>query len=266
MESISNTRLSRLAQYRIQKRCDEDGVFVIEGPKLCDEAVRAGFNVRAVCATAQYYYELTHKGGLEALRRLSPPDSLFEVSQAQLERLSGQRSPNRVWMLLRRPDAALQQRNPRSTGLVDLTLALDGVQDPGNMGTMLRTADWFGIRRVVCSRDTVSCFNPKVVQASMGAIFRTDVQYVDLVEYLNEASSSGCTVYGAMLDGKDVSRLVPRCPAVVVIGNEGNGISPEVSHCLTCRVTIPNVGGTAESLNAASAAAILCYQLSVSRL
>ena len=260
MERISNTRLSHLAVYRLQKRCDEDGVFVVEGPKLCAEAFRSHFAVLAICATNQYWEEMDAKGDLEHLEHLSAGGALYEVSQQQLERLSSMRSPNKVWMLLER-EASASLRMPQ-----DLVLALDGVQDPGNMGTMLRTADWFGIRSVVCSRDTVSCYNPKVVQASMGAIFRTDVQYADLAAYLKEAAKSGCSVYGAMLDGDDIRQFVPQHPAVLVIGNEGNGISPEVARCITHRVTIPNVGGTAESLNAASAAAILCYQLSVKKV
>jgi TrmH family RNA methyltransferase len=121
---------------------------------------------------------------------------------------------------------------------------------------MLRTADWFGVRHVVCSPDTVSCYNPKVVQATMGAIFRTQVEYADLPEWL---AGCGMPVYGASLQGKRLStlNLQSSSPKVLVIGNESRGISPEVMAQVTHPVLIPNLGGTAESLNASVAAGIL---------
>ena len=128
------------------------------------------------------------------------------------------------------------------------------------MGTMLRTADWFGIRRVVCSRDTVSCYNPKVVQASMGAVLRTQVDYVDLPAWL---ATCGRPVYGASLQGEPLPTT--HCPLptskVLLIGNESRGISPEAMAQVTHPVLIPNLGGTAESLNASVAAGILMFYL-----
>ena len=131
------------------------------------------------------------------------------------------------------------------------------------MGTIMRTADWYGVRHIVCSRDTVSCYNPKVVQASMGAVFRTKVDYVDLPQWL---SGCGMPVYGATLDGERIERsgqwaVDSGQKAVLLIGNEGRGISPEAMAAVTRPVTIPNLGGTAESLNAAVAAAILIDKL-----
>jgi TrmH family RNA methyltransferase len=147
-------------------------------------------------------------------------------------------------------------------GPKDLILALDRIQDPGNLGTMMRTADWFGIRHIVCSPDTVSCYNPKVVQASMGAIFRTQVDYVDLPQWL---AACGMPVFGATLDGEPLTpgaELVSDDhPAVLLIGNEGRGISEEAMATVTRPVTIWNIGGTAESLNASVAAAILIDRL-----
>jgi TrmH family RNA methyltransferase len=144
-----------------------------------------------------------------------------------------------------------------------LVLALDRLQDPGNLGTIIRTADWFGVRHIVCSLDSVSCFNPKVVQSTMGSLFRTSVSYTDLHDYLN---SCGKPVFGALLDGQSIwsphtPLQLPAEGAVLVVGNESRGISPEVQECITHRVSIPNVGGTAESLNASVACAILMAQL-----
>lgn len=237
---ISKNRLKELAAYRQQKRCDEEAVFVVEGPKIAAEAMASGFGIRVVCATADY--------AMPAI-----DGECYEVSQAELERLSLMKSPNRVWMLVERP--LWGGWRSEVGGQSAVTLVLDRIQDPGNLGTMLRTADWFGIRRVVCSRDTVSCYNPKVVQASMGAVFRTQVEYVDLPKWLNE---SGMPVYGASLQGQSFSTLSrPVGAAALVIGNESAGISPEVMQCVSHPVLIPNIGGTAESLNASVAAGIL---------
>ena len=240
---ISKNKLKELAAYRQQKRCDEEAVFVVEGPKLAAEAMASGFAVKVLCATAESGEWRVESG------------EFYEVSQAELERLSNMRTPNQVWMLVERPDNSSPITHHSS-----LVLALDRIQDPGNMGTIMRTADWYGIRHIVCSQDTVSCYNPKVVQASMGAIFRTRVDYVDLPQWL---AGCGMPVYGATLDGEPITELSSRNtePSVLLIGNEGRGISAEALAAVTRPVTIPNRGGTAESLNASVAAAILIDRL-----
>ena len=240
---ISKNKLKELAAYRMQKRCDEEAVFVVEGPKMAAEALASGFAIRTVCATTEWK---AASGKWE---------EYYEVSQAELERLSNFKSPNQVWMLVKRGESGKWKVESG-----DFVLALDRVQDPGNVGTMLRTADWFGIRHVVCSRDTASCFNPKVVQASMGAVFRTRVEYVDLAEWL---LSCGLPVYGASLQGRPFTELEKPERGVLVIGNESAGISEAVMRQVTHPVLIPNIGGTAESLNASVAAGILMCELRV---
>ncbi len=242
---ISKNKLKELAAYRLQKRCDEEAVFVVEGPKMAAEAVSSGFAIRVVCATEEWMVE-SEKWKVES-------GEFYEVSQAELERLSNFKTPNQVWMLVERP---LHKDFKDHEDHEVLTLALDTIQDPGNLGTMLRTADWFGIRKVVCSHDTVSCFNPKVVQASMGAIFRTRVDYVDLPHWL---STCGMPVYGASLQGDPINNYLTANTghSVLLIGNESRGISPEAMAAVTHPVLIPNLGGTAESLNASVAAGIL---------
>mgnify|MGYP002623198334 CR=1 FL=1 len=245
---ISKTALKELAAYRQQRRCDEEGLFVVEGPKMAAEAMASGFGVRAVCATGEW---LAAMGD-----RLPQGAACHEVSQSELERLSNFKSPNQVWMLVERttPTAWSDIRQAA------LTLALDRLQDPGNLGTIMRTADWFGVRRIVCSHDTVGNYNPKAVQASMGAVFRTRVDYVDLPAWLG---SCGLPVYGASLSGNPLSvyRFSPEAPAVLLIGNESQGIGSEAMACVTHAVLIPNTGGTAESLNASVAAGILMYAM-----
>lgn len=240
---ISKNKLKELAAYRQQKRCDEEGIFVVEGPKMAAEALASGHAVRAICATREWEAENRERNmGCE---------EFYEVSDAELERLSNFKAPNQVWMLVER-----RVMNVARGGLV---LALDHLQDPGNMGTIMRTADWFGVRHIVCSPDTASCYNPKVVQASMGAVFRTRVDYVDLPQWL---ATCDMAVYGASLQGRPLPEVKrPNGPAVLLIGNESRGISAEAMAHVTHPVLIPNLGGTAESLNAAVAAAILIHTL-----
>ena len=254
MSSLSKNQLKALAAYRMQKRCDEEGVFVVEGEKMCHEALASEHKILVICATADY---------LATMPNATVADDVYEVSSEQLERLSSLRTPNKVWMLVERKAENGKRRTENGERRAEngelgrLVLALDGLQDPGNMGTIMRTADWYGIRHIVCSRDTVSVYNPKVVQSTMGAIFRTCVEYVDLAEWIDEANKKGFATYGAMLDGTDYRTATLQHPAVLVVGNEGRGISAPVATRLHQRLTIPNVGGTCESLNAAVATAIL---------
>lgn len=242
---ISKGKIKELSEYKKKKRCDEEHVFIAEGVKICQEALAAGLSVRVICATDLWFSQ--H-------RQLPPEAELHEVNAEALERLSSLKTPNEVWMLVERP-----QHSHFPVDNSQLILALDKIQDPGNLGTLIRTADWFGIRRIVCSPDTVSCYNPKVVQATMGSLFRTEVVYTDLPNWL---ATCGLPVYGALLDGSNVwSMERPAGKAVLVIGNESQGISPAVQECLTHRIAIPNPGGTAESLNAGIACAILTDEL-----
>ena len=259
---ISKNKLKELAAYRLQKRCDEEAVFVVEGPKMAAEVLASRFTVRVVCATAEWWEGERSKlncGRRPCGAKGEISEECYEVSPAELERLSNFKTPNQVWMLVER-----QQNYPLPTTCYPLILALDHIQDPGNLGTMLRTADWFGVRRVVCSRDTVSCYNPKVVQASMGAVLRTQVDYVDLPAWL---AACGMPVYGASLQGEPLPTT--HCPLpthkVLLIGNESRGISPEAMAQVTHPVLIPNLGGTAESLNASVAAGILIFYLGSAR-
>ena len=245
---ISKTKTRELAVYKQQKVCDEESVFVVEGVKMCEEVLAANLPVKTICATNLWLSEHPNL----------PSDSeVLEVDDNALDKLSNLRTPNEVWMLLPRPVVQTAGGHP------SLTLALDHLQDPGNMGTIIRTADWFGIRRIVCSEGTVSCYNPKVVQSTMGSLVRTEIIDTDLPSFLSEC---GMPVYGALLDGEDIwgdSHPLHLQPggSVLVIGNESRGITPEVQQFVTHRVMIPNIGGTAESLNASVACAILIAEL-----
>ncbi|MBQ3580108.1 MAG: RNA methyltransferase [Bacteroidales bacterium] len=240
MEPLSKAKLKELASFKQQKNCEQNALFVAEGEKLADEIIGMGVPVHTLCATADW------SGPAQYSSRS------YLVTAEQLERLSSLRQPNKVWMLIER--AAVKGHQEKLSGNRDITLVLDRLQDPGNLGTIIRTADWFGVRHIVCSHDTVSCFNPKVVQSTMGSLFRVAVDYCDLRQWL---SSCGKPIYGAVLDGDDIRKSEITPSAAIVIGNESRGISPELQPLLTNRLLIPNIGGSCESLNAAVATGII---------
>ena len=204
------------------------GLFVAEGEKSVREMLASSFLVRRVLAVGD---------GAEWLP-LRADTELVRVSPKEMERISMLKTPAGV-------------------------LALDDVQDPGNMGTIVRLADWFGIRDIVCSEATADCFNPKVVQATMGAITRVRVHYLPLPGLLEKALSDGIPVYGTFLDGDDIYGAELSADGILVMGNEGKGIGPDVEKCVSRRLYIPSYpGGTAtsESLNVAVATAVACAE------
>ena len=230
--SITKNELRQVRALSQKKFRDETGLFVVEGEKMVSEALLSGFEVVSV------------------YRR----DEIGEEAMARLSLLS---SPSPVLAVVRQPAPAAFQP---AKGLF---LALDGIRDPGNLGTILRVADWFGIDGVVASPDTVELYNPKVVQSTMGAIFRVPFHTMDIPTLCREVLSGGGHVYGTFLDGENMYCKALDCgseaPSVIVIGNESNGISPAVAACVSDRLFIPPYPADdpgSESLNAAIATAI----------
>lgn len=239
--SISANEIKRVRSLSDKKFRDRYGLFCVEGEKMVDEALRSGFDVETV-----YRKD--------------------EIGEEQMGRISSLSSPSPVLAVVRKPqdinlssDAALSSALGRS----GLYLALDTIRDPGNLGTILRVADWFGIDAVFAAPDTVDVFNPKVVQATMGAIFRVKFHYAEIPALCRAAVSAGGNVYGTFLDGSDMYEKQLNTgkdsPSVIVIGNESNGISDDVAGLVSDRLYIPpypkNDTGS-ESLNAAVATAI----------
>ena len=176
-----------------------------------------------------------------------------------MERVSHLKTPGSSLALVRMPHRDLRSADPAG-GLV---LALDDVQNPGNMGTIIRLADWFGIGDIVCSEATADCFNPKVVQATMGAILRVRVHYTDLGHYLAAHAAAGIPVYGTFLDGEDLYRADLTPAGIVVMGNEGRGVRPATAAGITRRLYIPPFPADragSESLNVAMAAGVVCAE------
>lgn len=224
-----------------KKERDDRRQFLVEGPKLVEELLASGWRVDRVVAVAEWA-----EG-----RNLSCP--LHVVPPTELERVSAMETPNQVLAVARMPAALAPPTAP--SGLV---LALDGLQDPGNLGTILRTADWFAVEQVVCSPDCADRFNPKVVQASMGAVFRVPLAAAPLAKWLGQLPAT-VDIAGAFLGGENLFTTPRPTPAVLVLGSEGRGISDAVAAQVRRRITIPRPG-RGESLNAAIAAALLCAE------
>lgn len=231
---ITTAEIKYVKSLSQKKFRDQYGVFVVEGEKLVQEALNSGFKVEKVYRSA-------------------------EIGESAMARMSSLSSPSPVLAIVARP-ADLESAVLPSSGLF---LALDGIRDPGNLGTILRIADWFGADGVFASPDTVDVFNPKVVQATMGAIFRVKFHYTDIPALCRSALQVGGNVYGTFLDGenmyqKSLSNGVER-PSMIVIGNEANGISAATAACVSDRLYIPPYPADdsgSESLNAAVATAI----------
>jgi TrmH family RNA methyltransferase len=230
MEKISKSQVKLVKSLQLKKFRDQLGLFVAEGEKCVGELTKS--------------FELVH------LYREGE-----NASRTEIEQMSGLRTPQGVIGVFKK-----RPMNPPI--LADLILALDGIQDPGNLGTIIRTCDWFGVHNIVCSLDTADCYNPKVVQATMGALARVRIHYVDLPAWLKEQK---CAIYGTLLDGKDMYEVLTTndqrlTTSIIVMGNEGNGISPAVRSLVTHPIRIPSYpknAETSESLNVSIATAIV---------
>lgn len=230
-----------------KKLRDEAQVFVAEGPKIINELLGAGpASLVTLFATAQWI------AANALLIQQLPAAAVNEVTSTELERLSFQQTPHDVLGVFKKPAPARPDFSNK------LSLMLDGIQDPGNMGTLIRIADWFGVSNIVCSPDCADGFAPKVVQASMGSIVRVQLLYTDLVELVSK--TKGLALYAAALRGENLHAMPPLKEGIIVIGNESKGISQALLNCCRHRVTIPRIGH-AESLNAAVAAGIILSHL-----
>jgi TrmH family RNA methyltransferase len=246
---LTKTELQRLRSLREKKNREAQGLFVIEGAKVVDELIAGGFSFIEVYATPAW---VAQKSGQP---RLPAETRLVEITAGEMERASHFPTPSPVLAIGR------LSRPPLPAGALDhgLTLALDGVQDAGNVGTLLRIADWFAFDRVVLSAECADVFHQKVINASMGSFARVITHQCDLAAALSAVTAS-TPIIGCDLVGTEVYTMHPARDAIVVIGSEGKGLSAAVAARISQRVTIPRFG-KAESLNAAVAAGIVCAQL-----
>lgn len=251
---LSKNQLKHLTSLHLKKYRELYGEFVAEGEKSVAELLGSTFEVKELFALGIWLQDnanLVNKYGLK----------VQEISHDELARISTLKTPNKVVAVAAIPHSIVRSSEMFS----DIVLALDNIRDPGNLGTIIRTADWFGIRHIVCSLGCVDAFNPKVVQSSMGSIARTNIYYEELAGFIQSAPAD-MVIYGCLLDGRNIHTVPLKSPAIVIIGNESNGISDELLPFITEKLRIPSFSkgneysGQAESLNASLANAIVCYE------
>ena len=237
---LSKNELKYIQSLCQKKQRQAEGLFIAEGTKLADELLKSHYRIRKIYATADWEPPVT------------PKEPVVTITEAELERVSSLQTPNKVLIIAEQP---LKTATPVLTKGV--TLLLDGIQDPGNLGTLIRIADWFGIKQVIAGEHTAELYNPKVIQSTMGSFIRVDVMYLPLEEVLQ---SCKLPVYGALLKGENVNRIQPVTDGLLIIGNESKGIRNELLPYITHPVTIPRIGG-AESLNAGVAGGIILSRM-----
>lgn len=247
---LSKSQISFVKSLHQKKFRKEHRLFIVEGIKSVTEFIHSDYLVTEVYCTENV---------MPKLANLPQKIKLHQVSVNDLDRISTLNTPQNVLALVQFPEA----KDIETSELIgSFTLALDGIQDPGNLGTIIRTADWFGIGHIICSMDCVEVYNPKVVQATMGSLCRVKVRYTDLPVLLKK---SEVAVFGAMLNGTPITKTDFGSEGIIVLGNEGNGISDEVISEIDHKVTIPGIG-KAESLNVAVSASLFCYEASRNNL
>ncbi|MBL4593293.1 MAG: RNA methyltransferase [Flavobacteriales bacterium] len=237
MLSISQKKyVNSLKQKKFRTQCN---CFVVEGIKMIEELLQSDYEIESIFATSSW---IENNNSVDCI----------EISEKELNSISSLKTPNEVIAVAKQMDSQLIDVSS------ELTIALDKIQDPGNFGTIIRTADWFGIKNIVCSEDSVDAYNSKVIQATMGSFFRVNIVYTNLNEFFSK--NSDLTVYGALLDGENVyKKQLKHKGTVLLMGNESKGISEDLISYITDRVSIPKFGN-AESLNIATATAILCSE------
>ena len=235
---LSKNQIKLITSLSQKKYRNQHQLFVAEGIKVVGELIEAGFELEKLYCTENY-------GFINSIDK----EKVEIISENELKKISSLKSPNQVLALFNIP----QTKKINEKGLI---VALDDINDPGNLGTIIRLCDWFGVKQIVCSTNTVDCFNVKVVQATMGSLARVNVFYTDLEEFLNRTT---LPIYGAVMNGKNVYSASKEENAILVMGNEANGISETIEKLITHTITIPkyNKDAVIDSLNVATATAIL---------
>ena len=232
--SLSKNHLKLITSLSQKKYRHKYKLFIVEGMKVVQEFLNSSYELEILFSTESSFLYL---------------DNFIEISEQELKKISSLKTPNKVVALFKIP----VEKNSNSSGLI---VALDAVNDPGNLGTIIRFCDWFGVDKLLCSKETVDCYNKKVVQSSMGSLTRVAISYIDLKEYLLSVS---IPIFVADMDGDNVYEMKPPASAVLVMGNEANGISNSIKEIVSTKITIPRYGNyqLTESLNVATATAIL---------
>ena len=244
---ISKNKIKLINSLSQKKFRDETGLFVAEGTKLVLDLAQT-FHCSILAATSVWLDEYSR---FEA-------DEIIEIDENELSKISNQKSPQGVLAVFAKPNHSWDKDSLKQK----LSLALDDVQDPGNLGTIIRIADWFGITDIFCSTHSADAYNTKTVQATMGALARVKVHTVSLVDFLQSVAQE-VPVYGTFMDGENIYDKTLNKHGIIVMGNEGNGISTEIEKLVTERLLLPNFPlgqATSESLNVGVATALVCAE------
>lgn len=247
---LSKNRIKFIHSLKRKKFRETHHRFLVEGSKLVLDLLRSPYSISEIFVTHSWIAEKVQ----EVIQRKVP---VTEITEAEMEKITSLSTPSPVLAIVEIPAAV-----PDVTGIAgDLVLMLDDIRDPGNLGTIIRIADWFGIRTIICSENTVDLYNPKVVQSTMGSIAKVDVFYRDLKKFLEDLPHN-IKIYGTFLDGENIYTGILENKGIVIIGNESNGISGDVSHFVSNRLCIPafTPGKPPDSLNASVATAIVCSE------
>jgi TrmH family RNA methyltransferase len=242
---LSKSQISFIKSLHQKKYRKESGIFIIEGIKSITEFINSKYQIHSIYHTAAYF---------SLLPKNNTNIQLFEVTDIELAKISTLQTPQGILALVHIP---IQQQIDFNSLKNLFSLVLDDIQDPGNFGTIIRTADWFGIKNIICSENTVELYNPKTVQATMGSLSRMNIIYTNLDTFFNNTS---LPIFGALLDGNDIYQTKWGKEGLILLGNEGHGINKALIPQINVAVTIPKIGN-AESLNVAVSAAIFCSEL-----
>jgi TrmH family RNA methyltransferase len=231
---LSNNHQKLITSLSQKKYRQKHQLFIAEGVKVVRELLESSFELEIIFSTESEFSSL---------------DCFIQVSDQELKKISSLKTPNKVLALFKIPS----QKKVNSSGLI---VALDTINDPGNLGTIIRLCDWFGVEQLVCSQDTVDCYNSKVVQATMGSLARVSITYLNLSEYLQTVS---IPIFIADMDGVNIHKSKLPASAILVMGNEANGVSDRLKQLISNKISIPRYGNSnqVESLNVATATAIL---------
>ena len=239
---LSKSEIKYIQSLSHKKFREQEQLFLVEGVKMVDELLKDPPNqVKTIYALDEWVASNKHL--------ISSNIELKIIKEFELEKISSQKHPQEVIALVAIPENTIQ-----SQPFMGVTVLLDHIQDPGNLGTIIRTCDWFGVKNIVCTVDTVDAFNPKVVQSAMGSILRVNVFYTDLIDFIKSHVST--PVYSAVLDGTSIHNVSIDQDCFVVIGNESVGVSEAILKLTAKKISIPRIG-KAESLNAAIATAVM---------
>ncbi len=245
---LSKNQQKFISSLAMKKFREEEECFVVEGVKPVDELLASGWPVKAVFALQEWYTPQR----VSRLEKNAVEQNL--LTSAELDKVSQLKTANQVLAIASTKKQELPELN------AGFFLALDRINDPGNLGTIIRIADWFGIRAVICSTETADCFNSKVVQSTMGSLFRVPVIYTDLSIVLKKANDMKTPVYLAEMDGEPLNSVQFGKSGIIVMGSESHGVDTSLSKFRTNKITIPRVGN-AESLNVGVAAGIICSRI-----